>query len=239
MDYCIPCNRTLNGAVTCPECGAYDSGMAELSERRDGAPAVGAAMPEVRFNEGPGSSESPLPGPPTPSQDMPADRHDRPSRLKKYAVQSLAAAAFTLLGGMATASVLQQPADPPAASAPEPSPAEPEVRVTDSPASPASPKRVPTHPARQGVRGRDSAGNRRPPPTPSRSVSPVSRPSATTSASPPAQEKPTPRPSSSRRPSPPSRTATPSTRPSASPSGSISASPTSSGSPTGTGETGG
>lgn len=60
MDYCIPCNRTLNGAVTCPECGAFDSGMTQPSERRDGAPAVDGAMPEVLFNGDPGSSESPF-----------------------------------------------------------------------------------------------------------------------------------------------------------------------------------
>lgn len=241
MDYCIPCNRTLNGAVTCPECGAYDSGITQLSERRDGAPAVGAAMPEVRFDEGPGSSESPLPespllGSPTPSPDLPAVRPDRPSRLRKYAVHSLAAAAFTILGGMATASVLHQPAAPRAASTPESSSAEPEVVVTDSPASP---ERVPTRPAREGVADRNGDGNRRPLPTPPRSKPPVSRPSATTSAPPPVREKPTPRPPSSRRPSTPSRTATPSTRPSASPSGSISASPTASSSPSSTGKTGG
>ncbi len=242
MDYCIPCNRTLNGAITCPECGAYDSGMPQPSEQPDGAPAVDAAMPEVLFSGGPGPSES-LPGSLTPAQDLAADRYDRPSRLKKYAVRSLAAAAFTILGGLATASVLPQSAAPRAASTPESPLAEPEVRVTDSPASPASPaspERVPTHPARKGVRDRKGDGIRRPPPAPSRSKSPVPRPSVTTtSARPPVKEKPTSRPSSSRRPSPPSRTETPSPRPSASPSGSISASPTSSGSPSSTGEAGG
>ncbi|MBL1106595.1 hypothetical protein JK361_18655 [Streptomyces sp. 5-8] len=239
MDYCIPCNRTLNGAVTCPECGAFDSGMGQPSERRDGAPAVDAAMPVVRSSGEPGSPEFPLPGPPTAVQDLVADRYDdRPSRLRKYAVQSLAAAAFTILGGLATASVILPSAAPRAASVPEPPPAEPEVRITDSPASP---ERVPTHPARKGVRDRSSDRIRRPLPQPARSKSPVSRPpvAATTSAPPPAKEKPTPRPSSSRRPSPPTRTATPTPRPSATPSGSISASPTSSGSPSSTAEAGG
>lgn len=229
MDYCIPCNRTLNGAVTCPECGAYDSGVAQPSGRRDGAPAVDAVMPEVRFDGVPDSFESSVPGPPTPSPDLPEDRYDRPSRLRKYAVRSLAAAAFTVLGGLATASVLHQSTAPRAASPPEPSFVEPEISVTDSPASP---EREPTHPARKGGRDRNGDGNRRPAPPPPRSTPPVSRPStATTSAPPPVKEKPTPRPSSSRRPSPPARTAPPSTRPSASPSASTSASPTRSGSP--------
>ncbi|GAA3135726.1 hypothetical protein GCM10017687_60230 [Streptomyces echinatus] len=237
MDYCIPCNRTLNGAVTCPECGAFDSGMAQPSERRDGAPAVDAAMPEVRFGGEPEFSESPLPGAPTAPQDLPADPYARPSRLKKYAVQSFAAAAFTIIGGLATASVVHQSTAPRAASVPEPPPAEAEVRVTGAPAASASPERLPTHPARKGVRNPSGDGIRTPPPSPPRSESPVSRPPATTSAPPPAKEDPTPRPSSSsRRPSPPTRTATPSTRPSASPSGSVSASPTSSGSPSSTEE---
>lgn len=230
MDYCIPCNRTLNGAVTCPECGAFDSGMTQPSERRDGAPAVDGAMPEVLFNGDPGSSESPLLGPPTPPQDLPADRYDRPPRLKRYAVQSVVAVAFTILGGVATASVLLQSTAPRAAPPPESSSVEPEVRVTGSPASP---EREPTHPARSGVRDRNSGDDRRPAPAPPRRRPPVSSPSAatTTSAPPPVKEKPTPRPSSSRRPSPPSRTATPSTRPSASPSDGTSPSPTRSGSP--------
>jgi hypothetical protein len=233
MDYCIPCSRTLNGAVTCPECGAYDPGMAQPSDRRGGAPAVEAAMPEVRSSRGPSSSGSPLPGSPTASQDLSADRYDRPARLKKYAVRSLAAAAFTLLGGLATASVFPPSTAPRAASIPEqPSPEEPGVRVPDSQASP---QRVTTHPARKGVRDRNGDGIRRPLPTATRSTSPVSRPPATTSAPPPVKAKPTPRVSSGRRPSSPSQTATPSARPSASssaspsvsPSGSISASSTS------------
>lgn len=237
MDYCIPCSRTLNGAVTCPECGAYDPGVTQLSDRRDGAPAVEAAMPEVRLSGGPSSSGSPLPGSPTVSQDLSAGRYDRPARLKKFAVRSLAAAAFTLLGGLATASVIPQSTAPRAASIPEqPSPEEPRVRVPDAQASP---ERVTTHPARKGVRDRDSDGIRRPLPTASRSTSPASRPPATTSAPPPVKATPTPRASSGRRPSSPAQTATPSARPSASPSGSISASPTSSGSPSSKGEAGG
>ncbi len=234
MDYCIPCSRTLNGAVTCPECGAYDPGMTQPSGPTDGAPASDAAMPDVRFSGAPSSSGSPLHGSPTPLQDLPADRYDRPSRLKKYAVRSVAAAAFTILGGLATASMLSQPTAPRAASIPEqPSPEEPGVRVTDSSASP---QRVTTHPARKGVRDRGGDGIRRPLPTATRSKSPVSRPPATTSASPPVKAEPSPRSSSSRRPSPPPQTATPSAKPSASPSGSISASPTSSGSPSSKGD---
>lgn len=223
MDYCIPCSRTLNGAVTCPECGAYDPGVAELSDRRGGAPTVEAAMPDVRSGRGPSSSGWPLPGSPTVSQDLSADRYDRPARLKKYAVRSLAAAAFTLLGGLATASVFPQSTVPRAASIPEqPAPEEPGVRVPDSEASP---ERVATHPARKGVRDRDGDGIRRPLPTATRTTAPVSRPPATTSTPPPVKAKPTPRGSSSRRPSSPSQTATPSARPSAGSSASPSVSP--------------
>lgn len=240
MDYCIPCSRTLNGAVTCPECGAYDPGMTQPSDSRDGAPAVDAAMPEVRSSGGPSSSRPPLPGSPAASQDLSADPYDRPARLKKYAVRSLAAAAFTLLGGLAAASVSPQSTAPRAASIPEqPSPEEPGVRVPDQ----ASPEHVTTHPGRKGVRDRNGEGVRRPLPTATRSTSPVSAPPVTTSVPPPAKAKPTPRASSGRRTGPPSRTAAPSARPSASPSaspsGSISASPTSSGSPSSKGEAGG
>ncbi|WP_445050078.1 SCO2400 family protein [Streptomyces sp. SAS_269] len=228
MDYCIPCSRTLNGAVTCPECGAYDPGMAQLSDHRGRAPAVEAAMPEARSSREPSSSGSPLPTSPTASQDLSADRYDPPARLRKYAVRSLAAAAFTLLGGLATASVLPHSTAPRATSIPEqPSPGEPDVRVPDSQASP---ERVTTHPARKGVPDRNGDGIRRPLPTATRSTSLVSRPPAATSAPPPVKAKPTPRASSGRRPGSPSPTPTPPARPSASPSaspsGSISASPT-------------
>ncbi|GAA5706806.1 hypothetical protein Save01_07665 [Streptomyces avermitilis] len=237
MDYCLPCSRTLNGAVTCPECGAYDPGMAQLSDRRDAAPAADAVMPEVRFSGGPSSSASPLAGSPTPGPDLPADGYDRPSRLKKYAVRSFAAAAFTILGGLTTASVLSQPTAPRAASIPDQSsPEELGVRGTDAPASS---ERVTTHPGRKGVRDRNVDGSRRPLPTATRSESPVSRPpAATTVAPPPVKAKPPSR-TSSGRPSSPSQTATPSASPSASPSGSISASPTSSGSPSGRRQAGG
>ncbi|MGA5041973.1 hypothetical protein ACPCA8_33770 [Streptomyces capoamus] len=229
MDYCIPCNRTLNGAVTCPECGAYDSGMAQPGERGDGAPAVGAPIPDARPTGAPDGAA--LPGPSIAARDLPEHGYGRPSRLRKYAVRSLAAAAFTILGGLATASVLPQSAAPRAASPPEPSftEPEPEVRVTGSPASP---EREPTRPARRGVRDRSGDGGRQSAPAPPRGTPPVSRSSTpTTSAPPPVEEKPTPRPTRSRRPSPPPRTATPSSRPSASPSVSVSASPTRSGSP--------
>lgn len=234
MDYCIPCSRTLNGAVTCPECGAYDPGMAQLGDLTDGAPAVDAGLPEVRFSGGPGFPGSPLPETPTPLQNLPADRHDRPSRMKKYAVRSLGAAAFTILGGLAAASMLPQPTAPRAASIPEQVvPEESGDGVTDSPASP---ERVTTHPARKGLRDPNSDGIRRPLPTATRSKSPVSRPPATTSAPPPVTAKPSPRSSSSRRPSSPPQSATPSARPSVSPTGSNTASPTSSGSPSNKGE---
>ena len=30
MDYCIPCSRTLNGTVTCPECGGRGETWSKL-----------------------------------------------------------------------------------------------------------------------------------------------------------------------------------------------------------------
>lgn len=247
MDYCSPCSRTLNGAVTCPECGAYDPAVAQPSGRGDGAPAVEAALPEPRleprFVDGSNSPGSLPPGSPTVSMDLPGDRYDRPAPLKKYAVRSLAAAAFTLLGGLGAATVFSPSTAPRAASVPDRS--SPEEPGADVPDPQASPERASTHPARKGVR--DSRGDdvRRPLPA-SRGTAPTSRPSATPtpSASPTARATPSPRASSSsRRPSSPPRTAAPSTRPSASPSasasGSTSASPTGSGSPSSTGEAGG
>ncbi len=243
MDYCSPCSRTLNGAVTCPECGAYDPGVAQPSDRSDGAPAVETTLPGPYLIDGSNSPGSPPPGSPTVSKDLPADRYDRQALLKKYAFRSLAAAAFTLLGGLGTATVFSQSTAPRAASIPDqPSTDEPGVRVPDEKASP---ERASTHPARKGVR--DSRGDdvRRPLPA-TRGTVPTSRPSARATAPASSQAKATPSPrasSSSRRPSSPPRTAAPSTRPStspsASPSGSTSTSPTSSGSPSSTGEAGG
>lgn len=234
MDYCSPCSRTLNGAVTCPECGAYDPGAAQSSEGKEAAATVETPMPWLHSNGVPNSSGPSLPGPPAVPQDPPADRNGRPARLKRYAVRSLAAATFTLLGGLATASVLPHAAAPRAASTPEqPSLEGPEVRLPDAQASP---ERASTHPARKGVQDRDGDGTRRPPPA-TRGTSPAPRSPSPTSAPPSAKAKPTPRATSTRRPGPPPRTAVPSPRPSASPSASasagVSASPTSSGSPSG------
>lgn len=234
MDYCIPCSRTLNSAVTCPECGAYDSDMAELSNHTGGAPRDDTAIAKVHVPEGlPPFGSAGDPGSAPPAPDLSAARN-RPPRLKKYAVRSLAAAAFTILGGLATASVLPQSTAPRAASIPEgPSPDELQGPVSDSPTSLV---RVTTHPARKGVQDRNSDGIRRPVPTPTRSERPTSRPPSTTSAPPRVKPRPTPRPSSSGHPNSPKPTATASARPSASPSSSISPSPTSSRSPSG-GET--
>ncbi|MER7819569.1 hypothetical protein ABTX79_30520, partial [Streptomyces sp. NPDC096153] len=55
MDYCAPCHRTLNGAVTCPECGAYDSAMTPTGE----IPVAAAAMPEIRPEEETAPGEAP------------------------------------------------------------------------------------------------------------------------------------------------------------------------------------
>ncbi|WP_439333931.1 SCO2400 family protein, partial [Streptomyces chryseus] len=59
MDYCIPCRRPLNGTVTCPECGAYDSDVQPPSGRTAEAPAVDTAAMEVLLSEEPGPVEPP------------------------------------------------------------------------------------------------------------------------------------------------------------------------------------
>lgn len=59
MDYCVPCRRTLNGTVTCPECGAYDSGVQPPSDWTTEVPAVGTAAMEFLLDEGTGPVEPP------------------------------------------------------------------------------------------------------------------------------------------------------------------------------------
>lgn len=233
MDFCFPCRRALNGAVTCPECGAYDADMAPPSDRSDGAPAVDTAVLEVLFSEGPGSSESPAPPwSPAPSADVPAARRGRPPRLRKYGGRTLAAAAFAMLGGLAAASLLPQHSAGSTRAAPSPeqaSPDEPHVPVTESPRASRLPERPATHPARGSVRDRNSGAPRRPRPTATHRETPASRtPAAPTT--PPVKARPTPRPSRGR----PSHSASPTATPSASPTGGVSTSPTSSPAPSAT-----
>lgn len=98
MDYCVPCRRTLNGAVTCPECGAYDNGMAPLGDWGGGAAEVDTAAMEV--SEGRDSAEPRgVPSSLTPSvpgasvtADVPEDRRHGSPRWKKHGVRTLAAA---------------------------------------------------------------------------------------------------------------------------------------------------
>lgn len=223
MDYCLPCRRVLNGAVTCPECGAYDSATAPPSDRSGGgAPTVDMMVPEILFSEGPSSFESPEPLRPPASADVPAARGRHPQRLKKYGGRTLAAAALAMLGGLAAVSLLPEHSAGAPGAAPGPervSPDEPEPHVTKSPK--ATPERPATHPARGSVRDRSSGTTRRPSATATHRESAAS-PAPTASTSPPVRARPTPRPSSGR----PSHSASPTPTPSASPSGSVSTSPT-------------
>ncbi|MEV7689691.1 hypothetical protein [Streptomyces bungoensis] len=224
MDYCIPCNRTLNGAVTCPECGAYDSGAAEAADRGDSAAATAATLPDTRFGVEPAPQEALeiLESPTAP-------RGERPRKLKRYAGRALAAAAFTVLGGVAAATLLPQQTTPRAAPAPDqPLPDESRVQVTDAPAAPSP---TATHGTREAHRGRVAGRSARPGPTASRrQPAAVRTPTATAVSRPPATADPTPRRPSGR-PSPTAQTGTPTARPSASPSGTAGASPSASASP--------
>ena len=245
MDYCIPCRRTLNGTVTCPECGAYEADTVPANDRSDSAPAADPAVLDGLFSEGPGSYESPdVSSSPTPTADVPAARRRCPPRLKKYGGRTLAAATFAMLGSLATALLLpQQSAGTPGA-APSPeqaTPDEPDVRVTEPPRASRSPERPATHPARGDVRDRKGTGRPRATATDRESPTPQAS-AATTSPRPPVKARPTPRPSSARPSKPASPpTATPPPSPPASPPSSPSASPTSSPLPSTTGvpETGG
>lgn len=234
MDYCLPCRRALNGAVTCPECGAYDSDMATPSDRSGGARAADLASLDALVIEGPGSFESPdVSWSPAPSADVPAARRRCPPRLKKYGGRTLAAATFAMLGGLAAASLLSQHSAGPPVAAPSPEQAssdEPHVPDTESPGASRTPERPATHPARGGARDRNSDATPRPRPTATHRESPAARtPAAPTG--PPVKARPTPRPSSGR----PSQSASPKPTPSASPTGSASTSPTSSPAPSTTG----
>ncbi|MGN9793094.1 SCO2400 family protein [Streptomyces sp. OZ13] len=239
MDYCLPCRRTLNGTVTCPECGAYESDTAPSSDRSVGAPAADTAVWDVLFSEGPGCLESPdAAWSPTSSADVPAARRRPPARLKKYGGRTLAAATFAMLGGLAAASLLPQDStDPPRAlpSPEQPSPDEADVDVAGSPTVSRSPERPATRPARGGgVRERGPAGTPRPRATATPPESPAPQAPAATSPPPPVKARPAPRPSTAR-PSqsassptatpPASPPVSPSASPPASPSASVSASP--------------
>jgi hypothetical protein len=225
MDYCVPCRRALNGTVTCPECGTYDSDMAPPSDRSGDAPAVDTAVLEVLFSEGPVSSEAPdIPWSPTPSTDVPEARRRCPPRRRKHRGRTLAAAAVAMLGGLAASSlVLQHSAGHPRTA---PSPERAQVHVTKSPKASRPPERPATHPARSSVRDRNGGATQRPRAPATHREAPVSPTPAASTSPPPVKAGPTPRPSSGR----PSPSASPTAPPSASPTGSISASPT--GSPT-------
>lgn len=240
MNYCYPCRRALNDAVTCPECGAYDSGMAPPSDRSSDAPAVDTAVLEVLFSEGPDSFESAAPSaPPAPpaevpeAADTPGARRRSPTWLKKHGRRTLTSAALSVLGGLAAASLVPQHSAGAPKAAPSPeraSPDQPSADVTTSPEASPSPERPDTRPARGGVRDRSSGMSPRPRATATERESPASQAPAAT-IGPPVKARPTPRPSSGS----PSPSASPTTPPSASPTASISISPTVSPTPSATG----
>ncbi|MGW7367505.1 SCO2400 family protein [Streptomyces sp. NPDC054841] len=244
MDYCIPCRRTLNGAVTCPECGAYDHGMAPLSDGGGDAPAVDTAAMEVLFDQGPDSAKPrrgpSLVTPQVPATDLPEARRHGPPRWKRYGVRTLAAATFAVLGGLATASLVPQHSAglPQAAPSPEPaSPDEPQGHDTSRPPNASrSPDRPATHPGRGAARKRNDGVTRRPDATPTDRESPAPQASAAPVSSPPVKAVPTPSPSSGRPSQPPLPPTTPT--PSPSTSAGASASPTGSPAPVTTGDPG-
>ncbi|MDQ1006094.1 hypothetical protein QFZ82_000579 [Streptomyces sp. V4I23] len=255
MDYCVPCRRPLNDTVTCPECGAYDYGMTLPGASGDGAPAVDTAAMEALFSAGPDPVETPSPSPsiptprkrpaedatasaPTPSAEGPEARrrHGAP-RWKKYGVRTLAAAAFTVLGGFAAGAVLPEPtagpqsADlPDAPPGPEQASEAPQGRAAAPPRASRPPERAATRPARGAGRDRDSEVIRPPRATATQPESPTPPAAPTVTASPSAKPTPAPRPPSGR-PSPsPTPTApsppAPAPTPSPSPSGSTGTPPT-------------
>ncbi|WP_420877920.1 SCO2400 family protein [Streptomyces agglomeratus] len=253
MDYCVPCRRTLNGTVTCPECGAYDSGLQPPSDRAAEAPAIGTAAMEVLLNEGPGPVEPPdvprhaadpaaVPATLPPSAAVPTARarsatvavpqlqRHRPPRWKKYGGRALAAATFAILGGLATASLLPDRSAGAPQAAPSPdqaSPDEPQEEATEPPKASRSPERTATRPARGTARDRNKGVTRRPLATPTPPKPPASKAPTSAPAPPPAKVTPTPSPSSGR----PSKSPPATTTPSPSPTGSVSASPTGSPAP--------
>jgi hypothetical protein len=232
MDYCAPCRRTLNGTVTCPECGAYETGTVPANDRSDSAPAADPAVLDGLFSEGRGPvGPAGTPSALVPPADVPADRRRCPPRLKKYGGRTLVAATFAMLGSLATALLLPQPSagTPEAAPSPEQaSPDAPDVHVTEPPRASRSPERPATRPATRPARGdtRDRKDTGRPRATATERDSPTPRvPAVTTGPPPPVKARPTPRPSRDR----PSKPASPpAATPSASPPSSPSASPTSS-----------
>ncbi|GFH34222.1 hypothetical protein SCWH03_04350 [Streptomyces pacificus] len=335
MDYCAPCHRPLNGAVTCPECGAYDSAMAATAAipaadppmpgtgpgeqatpggSADSLPSSAATTVELprfpaptalpaaaaatlqipRFpaptelagpdrTTGTGNapahaapdpsgttqdltpvepfqavtpkdaSEAVTPGGPVPARTVrvatPAGTAQcaRPRRWRSYGVRAAAAAAFAILGGVGTSSLLADGSTglPQATPSPEPaSSGEPRQGAASHGAS-RSPERAATHPARGTARDRDrglptspraTATPSTPAAAPTRPVPPATTTPPVTRApepapgttSPPATTEPSARPSTSDRPGP-STTPTPSLSPS--PSSSTGASPTDSPTP--------
>ncbi|NUL14854.1 SCO2400 family protein, partial [Streptomyces lunaelactis] len=183
MDYCVPCRRTLNGAVTCPECGAYDNGMAPLGDWGGGAAEVDTAAMEV--SEGRDSAEPRgVPSSLTPSvpgasvtADVPEDRRHGSPRWKKHGVRTLAAATFAVLGGLASASLLPHHSAGLTQAAPNPklaSPDEPQGHdASKPPTATPTPERPATHPGRGTARNRNGGVTRRPDATPTQRESPA------------------------------------------------------------------
>ncbi|NWF27365.1 hypothetical protein HW130_13970 [Streptomyces sp. PKU-EA00015] len=228
--------------------------MALPGESGDRAPAVDTAVMEVLFGTGPDPVETPSPSPaipttrkraaedatasaPTPPDGGPEARrrHGAP-RWKKYGARALAAAAFTVLGGLAAGAVLPEPtAGPQSADIPDAPPEQasseaPQGHAAAPPRASRPPEREARHPARGTDRDRDSKVIRPPRATVTQPESPT--PPAPPAVTAPPSGKPTPaprppsgRPSPSPTPTAPS-TSAPAPTPSPSPSGSTGTPPT-------------
>ncbi|MEU8827307.1 hypothetical protein [Streptomyces sp. NPDC048636] len=234
MDYCASCRRTLNGVVTCPECGAYDplAGPADPKALSTRAIAQQVFGPERR--EDTAEAVAPLTaqlGAVTLTQPSPVRRSKRRRR-------AVAVAALAVVGGLAAGSLLlTQRSEGPSHTVSErdgKTPGEPEADTSEStPGTAVSPaSRAPDRASRQG-RPTFTA----PPPTttPPRPSPGASEPAAEESGAPPSatrtrkppKETPTRRPSHTPRPPKPSSSG----RPGPIPSGTATPSPSGSGSP--------
>ncbi|MDQ0935302.1 SCO2400 family protein [Streptomyces turgidiscabies] len=135
MDYCSTCRRHLNGALTCPGCGAYAPDIAPLADGTP-APAAGtvAAARQVQsqvWNDADSDAEAssaapaehPYDGPdgPSPAPSGRAARRRQRERWKKTQRKALVATAVALVGGGLTVASLnrQTPDRTQAASAPD------------------------------------------------------------------------------------------------------------------------
>ncbi|MGW3048320.1 SCO2400 family protein [Kitasatospora sp. NPDC001175] len=184
MDYCAPCRRHLNGALSCPGCGAPASAEAPFAGSTPG-PA-----------DHPGPVTDPLPGP------AEARRNRRSRRRSRRRGRLLAVTAVTLaLGGAGVLALTPPQSGGPTGPAPTPAAEDhgPEVALQTAPPAP-SPITPSTSPSAGATRSR---AHSRPSGPPSSSA-PVPTVSAATASSTTA-----PRPSTTLRPTKPAPSPSP------------------------------